>query len=274
MHVYLDIPTIVSGEKVAYLDPQEKVWPGQSGRSFTLNQLQEKCHDAISPFVGVAEFKPDVLYYPKTLFRFPLRTSPSELSENIYSLERLKELIDALRGEANLLLPFLRSVDNIEVHRISSEGIFSLLFKAEIAVSCKPALKSKRQSFLEQLKSAHSRQSYGISTLIDFVADFHVQVTDYSLPNQGESTHFLVAATVGSTSHNVCEAAKKQRVFPWVGSALQLDTSLSNNGRIFCFLPMPVDAYLLSVCDRCGNIHMLHSQQRLGTLVLRQNGYP
>ena len=123
-YVYIDIPTIVSGEKVAYLDPQEKVWPGQSGRSFTLNQLQEKCHDAISPFVGVAEFKRDMLYYPKTLFRFPLRTSPSELSENVYSLERLMELIDALRGEANLLLPFLRSVDNLKCTGYLLKGFF------------------------------------------------------------------------------------------------------------------------------------------------------
>ena len=242
MYASLDIPTIISGGTVAYLDPQEKVWTGQSGQKFTLNKLQEKCHDALAPFNNVAGFSRGAPYYPKTLFRFPLRTSPSELSETVYSLTRLEELIDALRGEANLLLPFLRSVDTIEVHRISSDGIFSLIFKVQIAESCKTSLKSKRQHLLEQLKVAHSRQSYGISYPIDFIANFHIEVTDHCMMNRSGSTHFLVAATVGSTSASICEAAKKQKVFPWVGTAAQLDSPLSNNGRIFCFLPMPVDA--------------------------------
>ena len=242
MHVNLDIPTIISGGTVAYLDPQEKVWIGQSGQKFPLSKLQEKCHDALAPFNKVAGFSRGEPYYPKTLFRFPLRTCVSELSENIYSLKRLEELIDALRGEANLLLPFLRSVDTIEVHRISPDGIFSLIFKVEIAELCKPLLKSKRHCLLEQLKAAHSRQSYGISKPIEFIADFHVEVTDHFTVNRSGSTHFLVAATVGSSSSSICEAAKKQKVFPWVGAALQLDTPLSSNGRIFCFLPMPVDA--------------------------------
>ena len=226
---------------MVYLDPQETVWRNKSGQKFTLSKLQDKCPDALAPFRNIAGFNLGDPYYPKTLFRFPLRTTPSELSENIYSLDRLEELIDALRGEANLLLPFLRSVDTIEVHRISPEGCFSLIFKVEIASFHKPSLKSKRQRFLEELKAAHSKQSYGISNLLEFVADFHVEVTDYCVKNQSGSTHFLVVATVGSTSSTICEAAKKQKVFPWVGAALQLDTPLSNNGRIFCFLPMPLD---------------------------------
>ena len=139
-------------------------------------------------------------------------------------------------------MPFLRSVDTIEVHRISHHGVLSPIFKVEIEQSCKGELKSKRQCLIEQLRTAHSRQSYGISNPIDFIADFHVKVTDCCTVNQSGSTHFLVAATVGSSTPSICEAAKKQKVFPWVGTALQLDTTLSNNGRIFCFLPMPVDA--------------------------------
>ena len=243
MYAYLDIPTIISGGTVAYLDPQEKVWIHQSGQKFPLCKLQEKYRDALAPFNNVAGFNLCEPYYPKTLFRFPLRTSISELSENIYSLQRLEELIDALRGEAKLLLPFLRSVDTIEVHRISLDGVFSLIFKVEIEQTCKEALRSKRQVLLKKLKTAHSRQSYGISNPIDFIADFHVEVTDRCTVSRSGLTHFLVAATVGSSTSSICEAAKKQKVFPWVGAAVQLDaTSLSNNGRIFCFLPMPVDA--------------------------------
>ena len=183
-----------------------------------------------------------MLYYPKTLFRFPLRTNPSELSEVVYTFDKIEELIEALRGEATFLLPFLRSVNTIEVYRISREGIHSLTLKVEVASSCRHSLHLKRQSFLEKLKSAHSRQSYGISSIIDFNADFHINVTDHSMASRSGSSHFLVVSTVGSTNASICQAATKQKVFPWVGTALQLNSNLSNDGRIFCFLPMPVDA--------------------------------
>ena len=240
--LYLDIPTIISGEKIVYLDPQEKVWPNRPGRSFTLSQLLQKHPDALAPFNNVAGYSPGTRYYPKTLFRFPLRTTPSELSDVVYTLDRIDELIEALRGEANLLLPFLRSVNTIEVHKISSHSIFSMTFRVEIAASCRSSLQSKRQGFLEQLKAAHSRYSYGISSIIDFDADFTVNVTDNNMPARSNSTDFLVMATVGSNSQAICDAAKKQKVFPWVGTAIPLVSTVSNNGRIFCFLPMPVDA--------------------------------
>ena len=207
-----------------------------------LGKLTDKYDDALAPFYNVAGFTRGMLYYPKTLFRFPLRTSSSELSEVVYTFHRIEELIEALRGEAKLLLPFLRSVNTIEVHRISPDGIHSLTLKVEVTNSCRPSLHSKRKRFLEQLKSAHSRQSYGISSIIDFNADFHIDITDHTVSSRSVSSHFLVVSTVGSTNASICQAAKKQKVFPWVGTALQLNSKLSNDGRIFCFLPMPVEA--------------------------------
>ena len=68
MYASLDIPTIISGATVAYLDPQEKVWTGQSGQKFTLCKLQEKCYDALAPFNNVTGFTRGELYYSKTLF--------------------------------------------------------------------------------------------------------------------------------------------------------------------------------------------------------------
>ena len=239
----LDIPTIISGEIIAYLDPQEKVWPGQPGQKYTLDSLQkEKYRDALTPFVDISQFSRGLVYYPRTLFRFPLRTLPSALSENIYTEEKLEELIDALRGEAKLLLPFLRSVSTIEVHKISTDDSFTLLFRVEIASANKSSLAQKRQAFLQQLKIAHSRQSYGISSLIHFDADFHVEITDNITIQHGGSAHFLVSATVGSSSSVICNAATKQKVFPWIGTSLEIDSTVSKSGRLFCFLPMPVDA--------------------------------
>ena len=210
--VYMtDIPTIISGEKIAYLDPQEKVWFGQSGRLFTLDKLQDKYNDALTPFIDVAGFTRGMLYYPKTLFRFPLRTVPSDLSENVYTIEKIEGLIDALRGEAYHLLPFLRCINVIEVYKIFVQDSVKLSFKVEVAASSQRSLLSKRQGFIDELKAAHARQSYGISSIINFDADFRVEVTDKCVPSRSGSAHFLVTATVGSTLPAICEAAKKQK---------------------------------------------------------------
>ena len=55
-----------------------------------------------------------------------------------------------------------------------------------------------------------------------------------------------MSTEVGSTDSEVLALASKQKTFPWVGTALELKDSsratVSPGGRIFCFLPMPVEA--------------------------------
>ena len=98
--------------------------------------------------------------FPGTLFRFPLRTVPSELSENVYSIPQLHQLLEALKEEAKFLLLFLRSVDNIEVHEKNEHGT-SLLFK--VSIQERDMVHSKRMVFMDQLKALHATQSYSIS---------------------------------------------------------------------------------------------------------------
>ena len=113
------MPSIISGESIAFLEPQERIWEGEKGRLFDLSDLYGS--DNLNCFNGLADFNPHTSHYPKTLFRFPLRTRASGLSENIYTVEKLNELIDALRSEAKLLLLFLRSIQTIEVYNIDSQ---------------------------------------------------------------------------------------------------------------------------------------------------------
>ena len=50
----LDLPEIISGGKMAYLEPQEKLWKGESGRLFLLSDLQGTDH--LRPFDNIADF--------------------------------------------------------------------------------------------------------------------------------------------------------------------------------------------------------------------------
>ena len=180
--------------------------------------------------------------YSKTIFRFPLRKKPSDLSRALYDVSKVDALINALREEAKLLLVFLRSVDTIEVVNISEDGHQQLSFKVEISDEFKRAVGCDRRSLLGSLKSEYRSKSYNISRYFDYTSNFNTKVSGVDL-NEGESgeSSWLVCNQVGSDNEAVLEAAVKQKIFPWVGVALELK-EITKTGRIFCFLPLPIEA--------------------------------
>ena len=125
---------------------------------------------------------------------------------------------------------------------MSQTGEQSLSFCVEIASVNKIAICSHREYFMQQLLTKHEQQPYRISNVISFTARFSVVVTDQNPTNNKAGTsEWLVANYAGSADASVQTAAQSQKIFPWVGAALELGTS-SAGGRIFCFLPMPVEA--------------------------------
>ena len=229
------MPSIISGESIAFLEPQERIWEGEKGRLFDLSDLYGS--DNLNCFNGLADFTPHASHYPKTLFRFPLRTRASGLSENIYTVEKMNELIDALRSEAKLLLLFLRSIQTIEVYNIDSRGHQSRTFQATIAESCLANVSEKRRDLLTQLKSCHADAQYNFSNVIEYTAKFDISVYDKAV-GRSVTSRWVVANQVGSANAAVRATSVKQKVFPWVGTAVELDSP--GDGRIFCFLPMPI----------------------------------
>ena len=124
---------------------------------------------------------------------------------------------------------------------MSQTGKHSLSFRVEIALVNKQTICSHREGFMQQLQTAHKQQPYRISNVISFTARFSVIVTDQNpRSNQAGTSEWLVANYAGSADASVQTAVQQQKVFPLVGAALELGTS-SAGGRIFCFLPMPVE---------------------------------
>ena len=231
----LDVPAIISADKFAFLEPQEQIWERESGRSFSLQELSGSDH--LTSLHGIAGFDAgSTVHYPKTLFRFPLRSAASSLSDNIYTIEKVNELISALKSEAKLLLLFLRSVHTIEVYNIDQQGRHTLSFQVKVADSCVQDLKIKRAAFLQDLASLHSTKQYNFSKVIKFTAKFDVCVEN---PPVVSTSHWLVANRIDTTNNTVRAASVQQKVFPWVGAAVELDSP--GDGRIFCFLPMPIE---------------------------------
>ena len=225
-------------------EPQRKIWSGESGQAYNLPNLIRESSDFAASLDGLAKFdskRVEQEGYSHTIFRLPLRTEASGLSDNTYTTQRLTELLDALREEAKYLLLFLKSVCKIEVVHISQAGQHKTSFCVEIAPSDYANVSFKRGLLLKDLTLAHKRHPYQINNVISFTAEFSVVVTDNnSRKNQAGTSRWLVTNYVGSADPKIQAAAEKQCTFPWVGAALELgDNSLG--GRIFCFLPMPIE---------------------------------
>ena len=233
----------MSGNKIAYLEPHEEIWKGESGQCYTLSDCVHKT-DTLSPFEGLCGFSSDIIPYNATLLRFPLQNVKKQkrVSLNTYNIGKLHHLLTALRKEAKFVLLFLRSVAKVKVHEISENGSHTCLFEVDIQETTHNKLVEKRAKFQQMLIYSYEKQACSISRPIELVVRVQVHVTDHQQSKNNSQTKFLVASRVGSQSKEVHDTAKALKVLSWVGVALELNRQeVSDSGRVFCVLPMPPD---------------------------------
>ena len=122
--LFTDLPAIASGDRIAILDPHEEYFRDEKGRGNSVNMyyfdeglLEEETRDQFMPFHDVFGCNlEDSDSYEGTLFRFPLRTKASELSDKGYTKEKVMTLFDSLQEEASVVLLFLKSICSISLY--------------------------------------------------------------------------------------------------------------------------------------------------------------
>jgi hypothetical protein len=148
----LDLPGIVSGNKIGFLDPHKRCFGNNySGEQYVIKSrlLKGKFRDQFKPFQGVFDFDFHK-NYESTLFRFPLRTCPSKLSQTEYTKEKVDKLFESLREEASIILLFMKNIQHISVYeRIDDGDEVKCIFKVEIAPEMCEMVKQKRQIMLQ-----------------------------------------------------------------------------------------------------------------------------
>ena len=224
---------IVSGQYCAYLDPQERIWKGNPGKRFNLTNLHRNA-DVLDSLNGICGFRSGLKTFPATLFRLPLRKCGSKLSNSCYDPQALLPLIAILRDEAKYLLLFLNSVKQVSLSCLhdgfQEEQVFEVILTSEA-----------QRSFIDNVRAIFISESpYNVLKIVSDISSFSVVVNGATTGTSNH--HWLVAQQVGSTETQVINEAARQRVLPWVGTAIELASNFSNRaGRLFCFLPMPCE---------------------------------
>ena len=235
--MYSDLPVIVSEDYCGFLEPQEDMWKGESGRGYYLNNLLANCPETLAPYKGICGFSKS--FYGQTLLRFPLRNKPSKLSKELYTILKLRVLLESLKAEAKYILLFLRSVCSIEVIEISVHNTLKSVFKVSVDIDTYNQHITQHQQLLSDVQSTFIIDSLSsVRNVIKNSDHFNIEVND----DRSHSKHeWIVVNQVGSEDTEVMQLAEKQHVLPWVGTAFEVNSTPCCGGRIFCVLPLPIE---------------------------------
>ena len=196
--------------------------------------------DQFLPYKGIFGCDNEVFSrgrYEGTLFRFPLRAIPSELSQTLYSDDKVRSLFHSFINDAHLILLFLRNIESIELYeREKSEPRPRRIFRAEIYDNS-----SKRREFYDRVTPGkHMPEPVTVTypLTIEIEMDSSVQrhsflVTNYCCGGK-VSSHFEKLLTDEDLSY-----------LPSVGVAMALPPEIDHptpeiSGHVFCVLPLPV----------------------------------
>ena len=183
-------------------------------------------------------------YFDGTLFRFPLRQVASELSTSTYTNnEKMGDLLEAFRADADVVTLFLRSLKEVEVmtqQTVKDSSSLIVRVKEEHEQS---------EDFLQMNETFCSDLQQYCSTDIKFRQriDLTKSVTiRCETPDGVNCQRWIISHLIAGSndmSQNLLKIAEEQNLIPWTGVAIPIrskeGTTNTHLGRVFCFLPLP-----------------------------------
>ena len=254
---FSDLPSLLSDCQIGFIDPHGVHFSDKRcQRTGKLWHLQEdleamgKVPGQFSPYKGIFDCTDEVFsrgFYDGTLFRFPLRKTPSELSETVYSADKVETLFESFKADAHLVLLFLQCLEKIELYlRDELEPIPRKVFEVKISEDTLQTVRAKRREFRQKLVPGKVMPS---SVAVTY--PITIETVDFDFPGLGNAmqhsflvTSYLCGGKISSTFQNLI-SDKVLSYLPSVGVAMPLPTSSKLQtpdvqGHVFCSLPLPV----------------------------------
>ena len=253
---FSDLPSMLSGSQIGVIDPHEEYFTeGKNRRTGYSWKITDDRHiinnipDQFAPYKGIFDCTDDVFSrgcYYGTLFRFPLRQRPSDLSQTLYSAEKVYTLFEGFTADAHLILLFLQHLTSIELYfRGECDDQPRKTFQVRIKDESLHLVREKRKEF-------HNKISTGslLPHPVQVTYPITVETVHFSQGSETTQSHsFLVTNYFcgAEMSSEFQTLAKDQSLSysPLVGVAMALPASLREptpkiQGHVFCFLPLPV----------------------------------
>ena len=250
-----DLPSFVTGKHFVIFDPHttylgDRVSAQQPGMRIDLVKSREDLihyEDQFAPYKDI--FGCDVFNlkgegYAGTLFRFPFRNSQtsksSEISNQIYGHKEVDELITSFKNSANELILFQKCIKSISLYEISSD-------------SQTPAMKfsikkdTSGSSNMERIDLLSTPIQIDDLKTCSSTCNLHIQ------SDQEETTHWIICSAVGRPIkfQSLLSSSDARGLVPFTEIALPVNDKTNADrrpekvdGKIFCFLPLPISTGL------------------------------
>ncbi|KAH3743792.1 Sacs protein [Pelomyxa schiedti] len=238
-----DVPCWISGGNIVFSDPHGLyVDPPRRGAIIPLSMARErpeqfKMFNVFGDiFADISPGKP--MFYPGTLFRFPLRPLALVSNSIIKKAEIQPSEIRSLFNEfaktpANALL-FLRSVKTIKLYLPESSIQFPWL---SVSLQADDPLLACRQELKEKLVSLPEMQPLNTEILIKCTTKVNIDRNGFK-----SSENWAIYQLLGGKANILRQDDLSLK--PLVGIALQTDPTSQYSGKIFCTLPLPISLNL------------------------------
>ena len=258
IHSFLsDLPSLLSDRQIGFIDPHGVYFSDKrcrrTGKHWQLHEdraSMDEIPDQFLPYKGIFSCTDKVFsqgFYDGTLFRFPLRSEPSELCATLYSAEKMDTLFESFKADAPLILLFLQHLESIELYvREESESSPRRIFQVKVSEKSLQTVRAKRKEFQEKIRpgkviSSPITVTYPIT--IETVK-FDSPLTDNTNQHSFLVTNYFCGGPVSSTFKSLM-TDKDLSYLPTVGVAMALPTgpkmeTPTMKGHVFCFLPLPV----------------------------------
>lgn len=237
------------------LDPHQTLFgPHESGQCWNLKDDSKEISelsDQFAPFIGIFGSTKETFingHFPGTFFRFPLRLQPSQLSGNLYNKQKVLELFESFRADADTVLLFLKSVQDVSLHVREAGGTEKLLFR--VTASENQALKRERSDSVKILGAAISNYCNKVPSSSITCVTYHINIAlEDESAKDAQGTSWLVCNSVGGRGINskLDSLADELKFVPIIGIAMSLSSrddeekgaTSDFSGKAFCFLPLP-----------------------------------
>ncbi|GES91901.1 hypothetical protein GLOIN_2v552263 [Rhizophagus clarus] len=250
-----DSPSFITGENYVILDPHEWYFDGGVKFNFIDENLAKEYPDQLAPFRIPCDRQ-----FEGTFFRYPLRTDEdsidSKISDKVYKPDEILDMFHKFyeKESINCLL-FLKYIERIQFYELK-EGATEpeLLYTIQLE-NIDDHIRQQRRLIVEKIvpmmKSLKSGELNG-SNQIDtsYVASFSRKRNN----DTKEISSWLIVNYLDDLlkaekhfHENFNKYIGDYKFIPNVGLAVPLN-NLDAIGRLFCFLPLPIDMpFLVSV---------------------------
>ncbi|KAF5350096.1 hypothetical protein D9756_009164 [Leucocoprinus leucothites] len=224
-----DTPHILSGSHLAILDPHH-YFRQDGGVRVNIVENFEQFSDHLCAFKSVLPESQWGKPYKGTIFRFPLRMTPSQISNKITSVTEIAELLRSFaREELAVSLLFLRNISTIEIYEINNDGERIELAKASIS----------RATF-EDYGSQYQTRKVTVRVSAAGSSEEEEWRIIHAPFSETEALQKLANRLEWPITHTT-RTLSEDKLNPTIDLAIPCDFSTTfSKGRLFTFLPLPL----------------------------------